>query len=136
MSSVRLVRRAEPRPDQAQREARIALAGVGKSYGRGERAVTALKDVSLEIEPGEFVCVVGASGSGKSTMLNLLSGLEQPTYGTVHVGGRIALMFQEPALMPWLSAMGNVLLPMRIRGRLSEAAAHEEAKKLLAMVGL
>jgi NitT/TauT family transport system ATP-binding protein len=48
----------------------------------------------------------------------------------------VALMFQEPALMPWLTALGNVLLPMRIRGRLSEEAAHDEARRLLTMVGL
>ena len=120
----------------ATREAAIELAGVAKTYGRAERAITALNDVSLEIERGEFVCIVGASGSGKTTMLNLLSGLEQPTRGGVRVGGRVALMFQEPALMPWLTAMGNVLLPMRIRGRLSESAARDEAGRLLAMVGL
>ncbi|HZQ49677.1 MAG TPA: ABC transporter ATP-binding protein [Candidatus Dormibacteraeota bacterium] len=117
-------------------EPTIELAAVSKTYGRSDRAVTALNDVSVDIGPGEFVCIVGASGSGKTTMLNLLSGLEQPTSGAVRVGGRVALMFQEPALMPWLTAMGNVLLPMRIRGRLSEAAAHEEAERLLTMVGL
>jgi NitT/TauT family transport system ATP-binding protein len=116
--------------------ARVSVISVGKSYGRGERAIAALNDTSLEVAPGEFVCLVGASGSGKSTLLNLLAGLEQPTSGTVYAGGRVALMFQEPGLMPWLTALGNVLLPMRIRGRLSEAAAHEEARRLLTMVGL
>jgi NitT/TauT family transport system ATP-binding protein len=99
--------------------------------------VAALKDISLTVEAGQFVCLVGASGSGKSTLLNLLSGLEQPTEGRVDTGGgRVALMFQEPALMPWLTALGNVLLPVRIRGKLSEQAAHEEARRLLTMVGL
>jgi NitT/TauT family transport system ATP-binding protein len=114
----------------------MSVIDVSKVYGRGDRAVAALNDISLEVAPGEFVCLVGASGSGKSTLLNLLSGLEQPTSGSVYAGGRVALMFQEPALMPWLTALGNVLLPMRIRGRLSEAAAHDEARRLLQMVGL
>jgi NitT/TauT family transport system ATP-binding protein len=99
--------------------------------------VAALRDISLTVEPGQFVCLVGASGSGKSTLLNLLSGLEQPTAGQVDTGGgRVALMFQEPALMPWLTALGNVLLPIRIRGKWTEAAAHDEARRLLTMVGL
>jgi NitT/TauT family transport system ATP-binding protein len=116
--------------------ARVSVISVTKIYGHGDNAVAALNDISLEVAPGQFVCLVGASGSGKSTLLNLLSGLERPTSGSVFSGGRVALMFQEPALMPWLTAMGNVLLPMRIRGRVSESAAHDEARRLLTMVGL
>jgi NitT/TauT family transport system ATP-binding protein len=116
---------------------RVSVTGVSRVYGRGPQGVAALKDISLTVEAGQFVCLVGASGSGKSTLLNLLSGLEQPTEGQVDTGGgRVALMFQEPALMPWLTALGNVLLPVRIRGKLSEEAAHEEARRLLTMVGL
>ena len=116
---------------------RVLVTGVSRVYGRGPQEVAALKDISLTVEAGQFVCLVGASGSGKSTLLNLLSGLEQPTEGRVDTGGgRVALMFQEPALMPWLTALGNVLLPVRIRGKLSEQAAHEEARRLLTMVGL
>jgi NitT/TauT family transport system ATP-binding protein len=116
---------------------RVSVTGVSRVYGRGPQEVAALKDISLTVEAGQFVCLVGASGSGKSTLLNLLSGLEQPTEGQVDTGGgRVALMFQEPALMPWLTALGNVLLPVRIRGKLSEEAAHEEARRLLTMVGL
>jgi NitT/TauT family transport system ATP-binding protein len=116
--------------------ARVSVISVSKVYGHGSHAVAALNDISLEVAPGEFMCLVGASGSGKSTLLNLLSGLEQPSSGSVYGGGRVALMFQEPALMPWLTALGNVLLPMRIRGRLSESAARDEARRLLTMVGL
>ena len=90
------------------------LDGVGKVFRNG---TVALDGVSLSVAAGEFVCVVGASGCGKSTMLNLVAGLEQPTAGEVHVAGRTALMFQEPALFPWLTAAGNVELALRLRGR-------------------
>jgi NitT/TauT family transport system ATP-binding protein len=115
----------------------VSVSAVSKVYGRDAHEVVALKDISLEVESGEFVCLVGASGSGKSTLLGLLAGLEAPTGGRIDTGGgRVALMFQEPALMPWLTALGNVLLPIRIRGKFTEAAAHDEARRLLTMVGL
>jgi len=63
----------------------VALAGVSKRHGRGQAGLTALQDISLDIAPGEFVCLVGASGCGKTTLLNLVAGLDQPTVGTVDV---------------------------------------------------
>jgi NitT/TauT family transport system ATP-binding protein len=60
--------------------------------------------------------VVGASGSGKSTLLNVLAGLEHPKSGTVRVSGRVSLMFQEAALLPWLTSAGNVELALQLRG--------------------
>jgi NitT/TauT family transport system ATP-binding protein len=72
--------------------------------------------VSLAAEPGEFTCLIGASGCGKSTLLSLVAGLDQPTSGEISVGGRVALMFQEPGLFPWLTALGNVELALRARG--------------------
>ena len=135
---MRLLRIAPPieSPSTPLGGAPISVVSVSKVYGDGIRQVAALKDISLEVAAGEFVCLVGASGSGKSTLLNLLSGLELPTSGRVHAGGEVVLMFQEPALMPWLTAMGNVLLPIRVRGRMSESAARDEARRLLTMVGL
>ena len=85
-------------------------------YPHGDRLLIALQGVSLEVQRGEFVCVVGASGSGKSTLLNLLAGLEQPTRGRAHVHGHMALIFQEAALLPWLTAAGNVELALELRG--------------------
>ena len=94
----------------------VSLRGVGKTYGSGSRAVTALTGVDLGIAAGEFVCLIGASGCGKSTILNLVAGLDQPTSGALTVAGTTALMFQEAALFPWLTVQANVELPMRLAG--------------------
>jgi NitT/TauT family transport system ATP-binding protein len=69
------------------------------------------------VEPGEFVCLLGASGCGKSTLLSLVAGLDRVSGGTVDTGGRrVSMMFQEPALFPWLTVSGNVELPLKLRG--------------------
>jgi NitT/TauT family transport system ATP-binding protein len=99
-----------------QAPAAVTVAGVCKVYGRGSTAVRALDQVSLRTAPGEFTCLIGASGCGKSTLLSLVADLEKPTAGEISVGGRVALMFQEPALFPWLTAAGNVELALRARG--------------------
>src|SRR6201986_5216048 len=95
--------------------AAVTPARVSKVYGRGPPAVPALDQVSLAAEPGEFTCLIGASGCGKSTLLSLVAGLDQPTSGEITVNGRVALMFQEPGLFPWLTAAGNVELALRAR---------------------
>jgi len=77
--------------------------------------VTALDGINLSLQPGEFVCVVGASGCGKSTLLNLVAGLDEPTVGRVSVDGRSSLMFQEPALFPWLTVAANIDLALKLR---------------------
>jgi NitT/TauT family transport system ATP-binding protein len=95
--------------------AAVTLAGVSKTYGRGATAVRALDQVSLSAAPGEFTCIIGASGCGKSTLLSLVAGLDRPTGGDITVNGRVAFMFQEPGLFPWLTAGGNVELALRAR---------------------
>jgi NitT/TauT family transport system ATP-binding protein len=95
--------------------AAVTLAGVSKTYGRGAAAVRALDQVSLSAAPGEFTCIIGASGCGKSTLLSLVAGLDRPTGGDITVNGRVAFMFQEPGLFPWLTAGGNVELALRAR---------------------
>jgi NitT/TauT family transport system ATP-binding protein len=105
------------------------------TFPHGDQLLVALKDTTLEVQRGEFVCVVGASGSGKSTLLNVLSGLDKPTSGRAHVHGRIALMFQEAALFPWLTAAGNVELALELRG-VKARERREMARELLARVRL
>ena len=86
------------------------------AFPHDAKQLVALQAATLEVKRGEFVCVVGASGSGKSTLLNVLAGLERPTRGRAHVHGHMALMFQEAALLPWLTASRNVELALELRG--------------------
>jgi len=117
-------------------EGSVRLTGVSKVFGRGDSAVRALDHVSLEVAPGEFTCLIGASGCGKSTLLSLVAGLEEPTAGEVSTGGgRMAFMFQEPALFPWLTAAGNVELALRARGA-GKAERRQRTAELLETVHL
>ena len=105
-----------------------------KIYGTGETAVHALDGVSFEVERGEFVAVVGTSGSGKSTMLHMIGGLDKPTSGDVIVDGRalgdlddesltifrrrnIGFVFQQYNLIPMLNVWENVILPVKLDGK-------------------
>jgi len=115
--------------------AAVRLTAVSKVFGRGASAVHALDEISLEVAPGEFTCLIGASGCGKSTLLSLVAGLEQPTSGAVSVSGRVALMFQEPALFPWLSAAGNVEVALRARG-IGRAERRQRTAELIEAVHL
>ena len=113
----------------------ISLRGVSKAFGHGGSAVVALDNITLDVARGEFVCLVGASGCGKSTSLNLMAGLDRPTVGEVAVHGRTALLFQEAALFPWLTVRDNVALPMRLAGK-RKAERHRRAEELLERVHL
>jgi NitT/TauT family transport system ATP-binding protein len=114
----------------------VALTNVGKVFGRGATAVPALAGVDLRVAPGEFVVLLGASGCGKTTLLNLVAGLDQPTSGSVEVrSGRPAVMFQEPALLPWLTAGRNVELPLRLAG-VGRGERRARAAELLELVRL
>jgi NitT/TauT family transport system ATP-binding protein len=115
----------------------VVLSEVSKVFGRGSDAVHALDKVSLTVREGEFVCLVGASGCGKSTLLNLVAGLDQTSGGSITVegGGTPALMFQEPALFPWLSVAGNVGLPLRLAG-VSSVERKARVAELLQVVHL
>ena len=96
--------------------AAVVLDRVTLRYGDDGRPAV-LEDISLTVAEGEFVCLLGASGCGKSTLLSLVAGLAEPTSGTVIApAGRAALMFQESALFPWLTAGQNVELALKLRG--------------------
>ncbi len=122
----------------------ITLDQVGKQFvTRGGDTVAALADVSLTIQPNEFVCLVGPSGCGKSTLLRLVGGLLPPSAGTITIGGSAVtepradtgIVFQAPTLLPWASVLDNVLFPVDMMGKLN-AAARQRARALLDLVGL
>lgn len=119
----------------------LKTAGLSKTFKNA--AEPALSDINLEIEEGEFICIVGPSGCGKSTLLNLIAGLEKPTEGTITLDGREVLgpgadrvvMFQEPALYPWLNVIDNVKFGMKLAGVL-KGEQEKRAEKYLRMVHL
>jgi NitT/TauT family transport system ATP-binding protein len=121
---------------QPTTEHAVRLAGVHKRFGQGARGVIALGGVDLAVAPGEFVCLLGASGCGKTTVLNLIAGLDKPSAGEIELNSsRPAVMFQEAALMPWLTAAANVELPLRLAG-VSRSARKTRTGELLELVRL
>jgi NitT/TauT family transport system ATP-binding protein len=123
---------------------KLELRGVSKRFESAGREVLALEDVRLRVAEGEFVCLVGPSGCGKSTLLNLVAGLEFPDRGEVLVDGapvagpgpERTVLFQDAALFPWLSAIGNVRFGLRLRAEVPKAEREERARALLERVGL
>lgn len=116
--------------------AAVTVTSVHKVFGRGGDTVPALDNINLDVPRGQLLCLVGASGCGKTTLLNLIAGLEQPTSGDLAVSGRTSLMFQEAALFPWLSVAGNVELALRLQGERNRKARRERARELLSTVHL
>jgi NitT/TauT family transport system ATP-binding protein len=121
----------------------IAIRGVGKTFDSDGRRVVALRDIDLEIAPGEFVCLLGPSGCGKSTLLNAIAGFTPPTTGEILFNGqRIAtpgpdrgMVFQEYALFPWMTVERNVAFGLEIAGR-PAAEIRERVSSLLKMLQL
>jgi NitT/TauT family transport system ATP-binding protein len=117
-------------PDHAAR-----ISHVSKSFATPAGRHLVLDDITLDVAPGEFVTLLGASGCGKSTLLNLVAGLDRPTSGTIDAPGRPALMFQDHALFPWLTAGKNIELALKLRG-VAKSRRHEMAEELLELVRL
>ena len=130
----------------------VRVDGVEKIFHRGSEEIHVLADLHLEVGNGEFLALMGPSGSGKSTLLNLIGGLDQPTKGTVTIGGeridqlsgralaawrarRIGFVFQLYNLMPVLTAERNVELPLLLT-HLSKAERRKHVETALAVVGL
>ncbi len=115
----------------------VSLAGVSKRYANGTLAV---RGVDLAIGQGDFVSLLGPSGCGKSTLLRMVAGLIAPSAGRIEVAGGagtgdVGFVFQEPTLMPWSTALRNVMLPLRLAG-VPRAEAEARSAQALASVGL
>ena len=116
-------------------DAAVRIDHVTKVFRSRRGSVKALDDVSLTVARGEFVCLLGASGCGKSTLLNLISHLDTPTSGAVTSAGRPALMFQEAALFPWLTAGQNISLALKYAG-VPKGRRKDRIEELLDLVRL
>src|SRR3954468_22092958 len=123
---------------------KLAIRGVSKTFREGVVETHALDNVSLDVDEGEFVCLVGPSGCGKSTLLNMIAGLDRPDEGSIMADGRMVtepgrdrmMMFQESALFPWLDVLGNVLFGLKLKPNLTNKERVEVAKFYLQLVGL
>jgi NitT/TauT family transport system ATP-binding protein len=124
--------------------AKLAVKNVSKTFHTRGGLVQALDRITLNVNEGEFVCLVGPSGCGKSTLLNIIAGLETPDEGTVQADGLPIrgpgrdrmVMFQEPALFPWLDVFSNVMFGLKLKPGLSDAERKEVAQYYLKLVGL
>ncbi|MGB3532917.1 MAG: ABC transporter ATP-binding protein [Microcoleaceae cyanobacterium] len=139
-------------PESTDSQLIIYLENVNKIYGKGELEVRALNGVNLTVEPGDYCSIMGASGSGKSTAMNIIGCLDRPTGGSYYLDGvdvarlsetelakirnfKIGFVFQQFHLLPQLSALDNVMLPMLYAG-ISKAERKQRATEALIRVGL
>ncbi|MCK6624706.1 MAG: ABC transporter ATP-binding protein [Anaerolineae bacterium] len=131
----------------------IEVKDVFKNFKVGDGEVTILKGISFDVKPGEFVSIVGPSGNGKSTLLNMITGIDRPSAGEVIVTGRevhkmsenklaswrgehVGIIFQFFQMLPALSLLQNVILPMDFANKYSPKERRERAMHLLETVGL
>jgi putative ABC transport system ATP-binding protein len=131
----------------------VEIKNVYKSYRAGDIDIPVLCGVDIKIFPGEFVTIVGPSGNGKTTLLNMMTGIDQPTRGEVHVNGysinhmnedqlaawrgsNLGIVFQFFQLLPALSLLQNVILPMDLNKTLPRRQRKDRAMQLLEQVGL
>ena len=137
----------------AQSEPVVQVSDVVKSFAVGNSTITILKGVSFQVKQGEFVSIVGPSGNGKSTLLNMITGIDRPTSGEIIVTGQpvhkmsedqlaawrgenVGIIFQFFQMLPALSLLQNVMLPMDLTGKYRGRERQERAMHLLEIVGL
>lgn len=122
---------------------KIIIKNVSKSFAAKEKTIKALDTINLDVEEGEFLCIVGPSGCGKTTLLRIIAGLDEPTTGEISIDGRAikgpgydrGFVFQQYSLFPWRSVIENVAFGLEMKG-LSEDKRYEIAEEYLKLVGL
>ncbi len=131
----------------------VEIKDVVKKFRVGNNDVAILKGVSFQVQPGEFLSIVGPSGNGKSTLLNMITGIDRPSSGEIVVtgqridrmnedrlaawrGDRVGIIFQFFQMLPALSLLSNVMLPMDLAGKYKPRERRERATHLLELVGL
>jgi putative ABC transport system ATP-binding protein len=131
----------------------IHVTGLSKNYLLGRTVVHALRDVSLDLESGSFACIAGPSGSGKTTLLNLIGLVDEPTSGSIRIGGEdvrtldeaartryrsrhLGFIFQSFNLLPVLTVFENVRLPLLLHRELPAREKQERVEELVEAVGL
>ncbi|HWC30212.1 MAG TPA: ABC transporter ATP-binding protein [Dehalococcoidia bacterium] len=122
----------------------LRLAGVSKTFG-GRRPLETLRDVSFDVEAGDFVSIVGPSGCGKSTLFNLIAGVLEQSSGEIALRGEMdadvrrlscGYMFQRDLLFPWRTVLDNAALGLEVSGACSRSEARDRARALLPRFGL
>lgn len=124
-------------------EHKLSIDHVSKKFLTQKSYLTVLDDITLQIQEGEFVCLLGPSGCGKSTLLNIVAGLASPTDGQVQLDGNLVrgpgpdrgVVFQQYALFPWLTVRGNVEFGLKIR-KVSRDERNRIVSRVLSLVGL
>jgi nitrate/nitrite transport system ATP-binding protein len=123
----------------------LEITGLGKTFPTPAGPFTAVTDFNLVIEPGEFVCLLGHSGCGKSTVLSILAGLQQATQGGFCIDGKEVdcpgtdrgVVFQSPSLLPWLSAVDNIMLAFRqAHPKLDKAESKKRVRRYMELAGV
>lgn len=129
------------RGDDMDHKPKISLQDLTKVFYKKDSSVTALKEITIDIKDGEFVCLIGPSGCGKTTLLRILAGLENPSTGTFSIAqGKEdrplqSMVFQERGVIPWLTVEENVAFGLRMR-HLPKRTVKERTAYYLAKVGL
>lgn len=126
---------------QGSSRRKLSLTHVSKTYGSGAAAVRAVDDVTIEVEVGEFICIVGPSGCGKTTVLRMIADLEPLTEGEITIAHHdptralTTVIFQEDSILPWMSVRKNVSFGPRMR-HVPKSAYRDLVEELIAKVGL
>ena len=125
-------------------ENKLSIINISKVFvSNSDRKVTALKNVNMDVKTGEFVCIIGETGCGKTTLLRIIAGLEKPDKGKVLIDGEFigdlknpcSLVFQQYSIFPWFNVIQNVALPLEFKGA-EKKERLEKAGELINLVGL